>query len=236
MLVPEKRSNKSYDFSKEKYQSPSGIMLHSRTVVEKDNYVATGVLTYAEGDVLEVELNEYKAFQLSENVKLTVYSPGGVYTFQSTVIAKDQGSLMFINPPQNKNRFVEKREHPRVDVSHRGHMLSYGKVYDNEQVLEQAVEIDIHNISVSGIGFSLASDIELNEQMKVQVNIDLGFEIPCLVEIIRKQKRDDSHYYGAQYVELPSEKTNSLRAFVLKKQVEQHFGKKNEEKRKRVFK
>ncbi|WP_201305400.1 PilZ domain-containing protein [Paenibacillus puerhi] len=226
----------SYESPQEMYRSTSGILLNSRTVVEKQEFVSTGILTYAEGDILEIEISDYKAFDLGDSVKMTVYSPGGVYTFQSTVVAKDHGALMVINPPQNQKRFAEKRENPRVEVEQSGQLLAIAYESGGEEELPATVPLDIRNVSVSGVGFILQSDLSLAKHMTAEVKLDLGFEMACRLEIIRSEPGDAGTYYGARYVEMPFEKANTLRAFVLKKQVEQHFSSKQSTKLKRVFK
>lgn len=229
-------SAKPYEMTAEKYKSPGGILLHSRTVVEKDNFVSTGVLTYAEGDILEVEMTEYKAFELGDSVKLTVYSPGGIYGFTSTVVAKDHGALMIINPPQNQKRFAEKRESPRVEVSQNGAIFAFTPFGGKKQDLIEKVELDLRNISISGIGFTVRSDIKLVNEMLVDAELDLGFLLPVQAEIIRSEATEHGLYFGARYVDLRADRANSLRAFVLKKQVETHFSQKRNELEKRIFK
>lgn len=91
-------------------------LVHSRTIVEKQDYVTTGISTYVEGDLLGIDLNEYKRFELGDSVQLTFYSPVGIHRLQSTIIGKDEGSIAVIFPPR-AFQFVEKRESPRVEVT-----------------------------------------------------------------------------------------------------------------------
>lgn len=229
-------SAKTYEMSNEKYKSKGGILLHSRTVVEKSNFVSTGVLTYAEGDIIEIEMTEYKAFELGDSVKLTVYSPGGIYVFTSTVVAKDHGSLMIINPPQNQKRFAEKRESPRIEVNQNGAIVAFTPIGGEKRELLEKVELDLRNISISGIGFTVRSEMSFGSEVIVDAELDLGFVLPVKAEIVRSEETEQGFYYGARYVDLPSDRANSLRAFVLKKQVETHFSLKRIEQGKRIFK
>ncbi|MWC30069.1 PilZ domain-containing protein [Paenibacillus sp. MMS18-CY102] len=100
--------------------SPKALV-HSRTVVEKHDYVTTGISIYVEGDLLGIELNEYKRFELGDSVQMTFYSPAGIHRLQSTIIGKDEGSIAVIFPPR-AFQFVEKRESPRVDVTATGNL------------------------------------------------------------------------------------------------------------------
>ncbi|WP_240419781.1 PilZ domain-containing protein [Paenibacillus periandrae] len=227
----------SYEYTDEIFKNPSTVLIHSRTVVEKNDFVSTGLLSYAEGDILEIEIPEYKVFELGDSVKLTVYSAGGIFTFQSTVVAKDEGSLIVINPPQNRQRFVEKRSNPRIEVSEKGtiHKLTRQDTKE-KQTLNKAVGLTVQNISVSGLGFTVRDEFDLGHDSIVDAELDLGFSFPCVCEVIRREKIEGGYYYGAQYVQLASDKAISLRAYVLKKQVEAHFSKKNLEMIKRTFK
>ncbi|PWV94237.1 PilZ domain-containing protein [Paenibacillus cellulosilyticus] len=94
-------------------------LVHSRTIVEKQDYVTTGISTYVEGELLGIDLNEYKRFELGDSVQLTFYSPMGIHRLQSTIIGKDEGSIAVIFPPR-AFQFVEKRESPRVEVAATG--------------------------------------------------------------------------------------------------------------------
>jgi c-di-GMP-binding flagellar brake protein YcgR len=226
-----------YEYTNEIFKNPSTVLIHSRTVVEREDFVSTGLLTYAEGDILEVEIPEFKVFELGDSVKLTVYSAGGIFTFQSTVVAKDQGCLIMINPPQNRQRFIEKRNNPRLEVNEKGKIHALDSQGTNEKLpLDEAIMLTVHNISVSGLGFSIEQETDLGNSMVIEVELDLGFPMLCVAEIIRREKIEKGYYYGARYVELAADTANSLRAFVLKKQVESHFNKKKWDLVKRTFK
>src|SRR5690348_8705771 len=118
-----KKRRSLYDDSEIDHSS-SGVLMHSRTVIEKENFISIGVLTYIEGDVIEVEIEKNSSFNLSDAVKIIIYSPGGIYVFHTTIIAKEQGSIIVINPPENQKRFDEKRAHHRLDLKKEGLILA----------------------------------------------------------------------------------------------------------------
>lgn len=223
---------KTSEFTEVKNIPPSTVLIHCRTVVEKKDFVSTGVLTVVEGDMLEIEIGDYKQFDLGDDVKVTIYTPVGIYIFHSTIIAKDQGALMVINPPENQRKFQEKREHPRVEVNGIGMLTAE----DGQRVPERPVQLQVKNISVSGIGFMVADDIKLPEKTMVSLELDLGTRITCTAEIVRSETSDSGVFYGAKYVNLPEDKMNSLRAYILRAQVESHAIRKQEDKKRRVFK
>lgn len=206
---------------------PVSVLLNCRTVVEKTGFVSTGILTMAEGDLMEVEIGDYQRFDLGENVNLTIYTPAGMFRVQTSIIAKDPGFLMVINPPENQRKFSEKREFPRVDVIRQGRLLSR----------EEPASIEMKNISLGGIGFAAHEELGLQVHGEAEVELDLGFPLTCTVQIVRTENSPEGMpIYGARYIRFQEEKYNPLRAFILRAQIETHTRRKAETSRKRTFK
>lgn len=230
-------SNKS-KFVDVKVLPPATILENCRTVVEKRDFVSTGIMSIAAGDMLEVEISDYDRFILGEQVKLNVYTPAGIYMIASTIVGKDTGSLIMINPPDNQKKFEDKRKHPRVEVTQTGLVASVirpdGKGTLGE--LARPLEFQVRNISLSGIGFTLEEEIKLDPSCHVEMEIHLGTVIPCVAEIVRSEADEAGIYYGARYVRMPDEKLNSLRAFILREQIAAHSMMKRSDQKKRMFK
>jgi len=232
-------ARKKHQFTEVVKEVPSATILeHCRTVVEKRNFVSTGVMTYAEGDMLEVEISDYARFDLGESVKLTVYTPVGIYVIPSTIVGKDYGSLMMINPPENQRKFAEKRAHPRVEVSSTGvvaAVVASGGT-GQKKLLHKPISFQVKNISLSGIGFTMPEALNLDRNSQVELELNLGTIIPCVAEIIRSESSEDEVYYGARYIQVSEDKLNSLRAYILREQISAHSVRKRTENRKRMFK
>ncbi|MBP1992571.1 PilZ domain-containing protein [Paenibacillus eucommiae] len=211
------------------------ILIHSKTVVEKKDFVSTGILTYALGDIIEIEIAQYNAFQLGDKVKLTAYSKSGIFVFESTVVAKEFGSIIVINPPENRKKFSDKRAHPRVVVSSGGFLHS---IHDfskgQKQSFEKPFTFSIRNVSLSGLGFTIAHELELHDKMELEVELSLGFPMSCMAQIVRIEKRPSFTFCGTRYIGLAKEKSNALRAFILKSQVELYFDQKRETKHRKA--
>ena len=58
--------------SKEGYDAE--VLIECQAVMSKDDFVSTGILTYAQGDIMEIELPEYDVFQLGDKAKMTLYT------------------------------------------------------------------------------------------------------------------------------------------------------------------
>lgn len=216
-------SRKSAMFSETKEGFSAKILVDSRTVVEKKDFVSTGILTYTEGDVIEIEIAEYRWFELGDAVKITIYSPVGIFLLHSTVVAKDDGSIIIIHPPEHQKKFVEKRETTRVDITRNGIIHAVLRDGKPTNALSRPLNIEINNISIMGVGFTLAEKYDFSDGTRLQIHLDLDFELPCVIEVVRRERADGGTYYGAKIVEMAADKLRSLRAFVLKEQVQSHY-------------
>ncbi|PZD96412.1 PilZ domain-containing protein [Paenibacillus sambharensis] len=208
------------------------VMLNCKAVVEKKNFIATGVLTYAAGEIIEIELPQFGVFELGESVRIMVYTGAGIYVFQSRVLAKAESALVIINPPENRRRFLDKRQEPRVPVQASAQVLSiYEGPRKTERVLPEPLQVQLDNISLTGTGFVVDMELPLQINTFVKLDIDLGFSLSCRAEIVRKAKESAGLVYGLRFEELSAEHTGKLRAFLLKSQIETYY----EEKRRRLL-
>lgn len=228
--------NKDNGF-KETHVPNMSVLVHCRTVVEKKDYVSTGVLTYAEGDMVEVEIGDFQLFALGSIVKLTVYTPAGMFMFNTTVIAKEEGYLILINPPENKRKFLDKRKETRVEMNQIGHICGLWTIGSKEKLaLVKPIIIAVKNISQCGIGLTVIGELTLSAGEHIEITADIGITINCVVKIIRKDLIGDEIQYGAEIVNIPNEQNIALRAYILKSQVELRSSLKRTETQKRVFK
>lgn len=206
------------------------VLEHSRTVVERKDYVSTGVLTHAEGDLLEIEIAEFKDFQLGESVKITIYSPAGIHILHSSVIGKHEGSIIIIHPPNHQKKFEDKRKYPRVDTDREGSVLQID-TGGSSRTLDIPIRLFLRNISLQGVGFQLLEDPVFKIDTKMRIELDLGFTLPCMIEVVRREKSESGSFYGAQLLDLSEDYLRNLRAFILKQQIENHYKYKSELKR-----
>ncbi|ANE45139.1 hypothetical protein SY83_00925 [Paenibacillus swuensis] len=205
----------------------ASVLLQCKTVVEKEDFVSTGILTYAEGDVIEVEIAEYKLFDLGKPVKLTVYSKAGIYVFHTMVVAKDRGAIMVLNPPDNRKKFKEQRETTRVQVDCKGILLRDHASKDNPD--NEPIALSLKNISLSGMGLAVYAYEPIPVGSQMSVRVDIGFPLTCRVEIIRCEFIGQGHYYGVRMLSLTSEQTSAIRAFIVKTQTVTYFSKKKDD-------
>jgi c-di-GMP-binding flagellar brake protein YcgR len=222
-----------FKFTGRSYNEPSkarypDVLLHCRTVVEKQQYVATGLLVFAEGDVVEVEIDEHREFKLGEAIKVTIYSPVGILVFLSTVVAKGTDSILILNSRDISSKFGEARQFPRVEVNASAKVA--GVLGDDDLVIPVDItesDCKVDNISMGGLGLILPKGEELKPKIKLQMDIKLQFEFSCTVEIVRVEDKDEYQYFGTKFLEVPNQIVNTLRSFILKKQLDAYYQNKN---------
>jgi hypothetical protein len=231
-------SKKEVAFSENSNIPSMSILIHSRTVLEKEDNVSTGILTYVEGDMMEVEMGDYQIFELGDLVKITIYTPAGIFMFHTTIIAKDNRSLVVIHPPENRKKFSEKRLHTRIDLEQKG-LLSglWAEGSEEKQIFSQSYELSVNNISQSGIGFTIEGDLKLNQGEHIEIHLDFGVKLSCKALIMRIDDPESILYYGAELIDIPQDQMIALRAFILKSQIDLHMNRKKDDTTiKRVFK
>lgn len=221
------RSHDVYNSDKARFSLKS--LLHSRTVVEKEGYVSTGILAHAEGDMLEIELSEFRNFELGDAVNLTVYSPVGIHRLRSSVIAKANGALAVLFPERSFAGLEERRESPRVDVVVEGTLkhkqsetvMVRGEAHTVE--IEEEFELATRNISDSGVGFRLLFGPKLQIGEIFDVTLALESRLACKLEIIRKEENNQREGYGARFVDMDEQQRRAIRAFLIREQVGAYF-------------
>jgi c-di-GMP-binding flagellar brake protein YcgR len=203
------------------------VLMYCRTVVETGDYVTTGVTTYAEGDLIEVELPEFERFALKEAVKISVYSPVGLLVFRSTVIAVGEGSILVLGSPQIAARFGEVRQHPRIHIALPGFLYADGRAED------APINITAENISLGGIGFKVFEEFDLSGICRLDLPLNEQLRLACGIEIVRRENRDTHLFFGAKFLELPADLFQSLRAYILRRQVDLYYEHKRTELRRK---
>jgi hypothetical protein len=219
----------------EKDLLPLNVLLHCRTVVEGKNFLTTGVMTHVEGELFEVELHQFEKFELGETVKLTIYSPAGIQSMPSVVFAKYEGAIALLQPPELHKRFKERREHPRVDITGNAQIIHVLKEPGHELELTEPMELTVHDISISGIGFSGPDSSHLGQNMKMKAQVHIGIGFSCVLEIVRREPQEERILWGAKMLVLEPEMRRPLRALILRQQVEKHAQMRREMIEKRTF-
>ncbi|OUM94802.1 MAG: hypothetical protein A9Z00_01155 [Thermobacillus sp. ZCTH02-B1] len=213
-------SSSGYDIS---------VLIDAKAVVEKKNFVATGTITYVAGELMEIEFPQYDQFVLGEKVKIMIYAKGGIYVFESTVIAKDSGSIVVLHPPENRRKFHDKRQDPRVPVREKARLLGlYEFSRKAERRFPDPPDIQLDNISTSGIGLLIDIDMPLQPRNQLLLQLDLGVRFECRTEIVHLTPVEGGIRCGTRITEISDVYAKWLRSYILRRQIETYYKEKAE--------
>jgi len=201
-----------------------------RIVLElvKDHHTNTGIVNFIQGDLIEVELemSQQEAYKLGSLVKCTLYSGMGIRVFHTSIVAKTAEAIMVLNHPVILEMLHEKREYYRVEVNEKGVIRSVRGTGDRgDTPLPTPVEIRIADISQGGIRFQCedAATRGIAENDIVHTKIELVQSVECTLQVVRRDKSDGDGgavTLGAKFVQINDTYLNSIRAYVLRKQIE----------------
>jgi len=200
------------------HHQKNAVAVGCKISIEKDGYIATGVVSYIEGDIIEIELPQSKQYKPGDPVKLTAYSTNGFQTLHSSVVAKDIGMIIVLNPVENQ-RLAQRRNHPRIDVSESGKLIAVRWSKGGVNKLEEPLPISIRNFSLGGVGFVAARDPGIQPLMQAEALLDWNGGVSCTIEISRRQAVEDGLYIGARFVDIDAEHLQALRGFILRTQI-----------------
>jgi hypothetical protein len=73
---------------------------------------------------------------------------------------------------------------------------------DNEIINNISEEIEIVNISKTGLGFYCKDDLPIGYYFNAKIELDNTDFFYCVIKIIRKEKAEDSILFGCEFVGL----------------------------------
>jgi c-di-GMP-binding flagellar brake protein YcgR len=186
-------------------------------MIEGSDAVSAGTLAYVEGDILEVQISNSKAYTLGEPVKLVMYSPDGILNMQSSIVARDVDSVFVLTPAKIIQTYLKRRKQPRVDVREKVKILRVDGSAPGEPGEMQPNAV-IGNIGLGGMGFSATIPLKENQIITFEWNLEGMFT--CRARIIHAHLIPNGYFYGSEFVDFPNAKLNLLRAYILRKQIE----------------
>lgn len=192
-------------------------MLGKSVVVENSSFVSTGKISYLDGDILEIEITSWKNFSLGEKVKAVIYARGGLVTFETSVVGKSHGVLIVLVPPDWQPALLQRRQHVRVPWGAQGELL---QIVERRGVhlLDNPEPIVVENISLGGIGFRCGQRL-LDAGTIATVRLPIEQFPPVPVMVLHGREENDGRFHGGRFLELPQKQIQTLRAFLLNRQV-----------------
>lgn len=196
--------------------------------VESSKTVNMGRISYMEGELIEIDLPQFGSYELGEPVKIVIYSSEGLISFETTVIAKGDNSVFFVNSPDIQRRFLKRRQFPRLDISVGGFILSISDEAETRtKTLDPFEPMEVTNLSEGGVGF--LSALELPKKCLLYLELKFETSFLCKVDVVHTRFAERGFYYGCSFRDLPPQQKQALRAFILRKQIEQRFAEKRKQ-------
>lgn len=95
----------------------------------------------------------------------------------------------------------ERRKHERLPLSLE---LEVNKLFkqDNEIIDDINAEIEVVDISKTGIGFVSEAEFPLDYYFNAKIEFDEKKFFYCVIKIIRAFDRDDKRFYGCEFIGL----------------------------------
>lgn len=106
----------------------------------------------------------------------------------------------------------ERRKHKRIPINLQ---LEVNQVFkqDNEVIGNLDAEIEVVNISKTGIGFKSTDDLPLNYYFNAKIEFDHKEFIRCVLKIVRKFEKEDVFDYGCEFVGLAEYLLSKIEAY-----------------------
>ncbi|KRE49531.1 flagellar brake protein [Paenibacillus sp. Soil522] len=181
----------------------------------------SGKVSFAEGEVFEIEFPQSKYFAPGDVVKVTIYTPEGMFFFDTSVIAQGFKELFLLFPSDIYSQFLKRRKFPRLKVTISGTIHLINDDGNSDQKSQQELPVEIHDISQGGIGFSSNLPIPTNSLLSIIIQLDTP--ISCILEVVHKREHKDSKFFGCDFKDLSPNQMIALRSWILRKQIEMRF-------------
>lgn len=103
----------------------------------------------------------------------------------------------------------ERRRHKRLPIFLD---LEINKLFkqDNKIIEDLEEDIEVINISKTGIGFISKADFPLDYYFNAKIEFDQTQFFYCVLKIIRKEKIEDENLYGCEFVGLAEFLSNKI--------------------------
>lgn len=80
-------------------------------------------------------------------------------------------------------------------------------------------------VDISASGILVSSHLDILEKIKLYAELPIKSSILCTAKIVRKEESKEGFYYGCMLLDIGKDKTDRIRQFVFKKQIEEYKSK-----------
>lgn len=97
---------------------------------------------------------------------------------------------------------IDKRRYKRLDIDVNLKINELSKGIINEEESIEGWQIDVFNISKSGMGFTCNYDIPIGTFFDTKVLLWMKDTFEAVIKVVRKNKDGDKYVYGCEFVGL----------------------------------
>ncbi|MFD1134752.1 hypothetical protein [Paenibacillus urinalis] len=161
------------------------VLLESLVMIRARDNTFGGRISYIDGDVFEIALNENLTISLGESVGITIYAEG-LIAFDTYPIGFYRKHLLCILPPPIQRRIFQRRKdvllpvHDLTCTIEASDKESVIRTYDEAQLL-----CEIKNLSMSEILFSSIIPLDLNSKDTIFLHIGDDLRLEAIIKHIK---------------------------------------------------
>ncbi|WP_339062031.1 PilZ domain-containing protein [Tepidibacillus marianensis] len=204
-------------------------MLGSRIICEGKSLKTEGIVKYAEGHFIVVELL-LTPYEVGQSLHCKIFGYQSTRSFQTTVVGKKNDHIIINAPSEIREQWMISRETLRFPIDMEGQISAVSFSGTKPLVeLMQPYSVHVHDISEGGIGFSSPNYIRegaialihfllLNEKMYLEIEI-VQYKYPT---------SDKRFYYGGKFKDLTSPSYQIIRTFTFQSQLKRLMNRENE--------
>ncbi|KXG43828.1 PilZ domain-containing protein [Tepidibacillus infernus] len=191
-------------------------MIGNQIVIQGASFKRPGVIRYVESDFLEIQTSVVQ-LNVGDKISCTLNEDGIIESFETTVMGKTENSLITLVPLILRDKWIISRENPRIRIDAKGKITAVSFSGSKPLIdLNQLCQIELHDVSEGGIGFSTKCYIRENGIALLSFRLFDQF-LHLEVEIMKStfSKKDKKFYYGAKFIDTNSKDYQVIRSFII---------------------
>ena len=202
-------------------EASASSIIDSRIIINNGSFASTGKVSYFEGDIIEGEFTDYHLFEIGKKARVTIHTSNEVFVFFSVILAKDNGLLILLHPPEHTIYPTDRRISPRVPYQINALMKAVKPAILTIKVpLGIPLPMEIKNVSLTGIHFTTLNNIGMKKDYHADIELQLGTLLINEIAIVRVVDQQDCVNYGATFLNLQTDQLIELKSFLLLTQIE----------------
>ncbi|MFD2700716.1 hypothetical protein ACFSVM_09550 [Paenibacillus shunpengii] len=190
------------------------VLLESMVMIRTRDHTFGGRITYIDGDVFEIALNENKRISLGESIGITIYAEG-LITFDTYPIGLYRKHILCILPPPVQKRFFQRRKEVLLPVHQLTCIIERElKSADAGSLSNETDSIgEVKNLSMNEILFAAGSVLGLQRNDRVTLHLGEDLQLQAVVQHIKHS--GEQPLYLAELQEVTKSAKQTLKSLMI---------------------